>query len=200
MARETINGISVPVPNTGEPADFISDLRRIATDLPIPIAEGAEAAVAASIERLAPITSGEMSPGTANVTSAAVGTFYTHRIPYTTNDYVLVPAAFDPSWQTYNVDVWVVNHTTSTGNIVLQWEYRAVVEGMTATTPWSTKAAVTTAAPAQHTPKKIRLASAVAVNQANDTQHRVLRLGLASASDTLDADIGIWRVEITKAS
>lgn len=33
MARETINGISVPVPGTGEPADFVSDLRRIATDL-----------------------------------------------------------------------------------------------------------------------------------------------------------------------
>lgn len=34
MARETINGISVPVPGTGEPADFVGDLRRIATDLP----------------------------------------------------------------------------------------------------------------------------------------------------------------------
>lgn len=33
MARETINGISVPIPGTGEPADFVSDLRRIATDL-----------------------------------------------------------------------------------------------------------------------------------------------------------------------
>ena len=34
MARETINGISVPVPGTGEPADFQGDLRRFATDLP----------------------------------------------------------------------------------------------------------------------------------------------------------------------
>lgn len=33
MARETINGISVPIPGTGEPADFVGDLRRIATDL-----------------------------------------------------------------------------------------------------------------------------------------------------------------------
>ena len=34
MARETINGISVPIPGTGEPADFVGDLRQIATDLP----------------------------------------------------------------------------------------------------------------------------------------------------------------------
>lgn len=34
MARETINGISVPIPGTGEPADFQGDLRRFATDLP----------------------------------------------------------------------------------------------------------------------------------------------------------------------
>lgn len=33
MARETINGISVPIPGTGEPADFVGDLRQIATDL-----------------------------------------------------------------------------------------------------------------------------------------------------------------------
>lgn len=32
MARETINGISVPVPSTGEPPDFVADLRRIAQD------------------------------------------------------------------------------------------------------------------------------------------------------------------------
>lgn len=38
MARETINGISVPVPGTGEPADFVGDLRRIATDLPFQMA------------------------------------------------------------------------------------------------------------------------------------------------------------------
>lgn len=42
MARETINGISVPVPGTGEPADFQGDLRRFATDLPASI--GATAA------------------------------------------------------------------------------------------------------------------------------------------------------------
>jgi hypothetical protein len=40
MARETINGISVPIPGTGEPADFIGDLRRIATDLSASIASG----------------------------------------------------------------------------------------------------------------------------------------------------------------
>lgn len=39
MARETINGISVPIPGTGEPPDFVSDLRRIASDIPTTIAE-----------------------------------------------------------------------------------------------------------------------------------------------------------------
>lgn len=34
MARETINGLSVPIPDTGEPPDFVGDLRRIASDLP----------------------------------------------------------------------------------------------------------------------------------------------------------------------
>mgnify|MGYP000486457996 CR=1 FL=1 len=33
MAREDINGISVPIPDTGEPPDFVGDLRRIASDL-----------------------------------------------------------------------------------------------------------------------------------------------------------------------
>lgn len=33
MARELINGISVPVPGTGEPADFQGELRSFATDL-----------------------------------------------------------------------------------------------------------------------------------------------------------------------
>lgn len=42
MARETINGISVPVPGTGEPADFQGDLRRLATDLPASVGEMAE--------------------------------------------------------------------------------------------------------------------------------------------------------------
>jgi hypothetical protein len=33
MAREDINGISVPVPDSGEPPDFVGDLRQIAIDL-----------------------------------------------------------------------------------------------------------------------------------------------------------------------
>lgn len=49
MARETINGISVPVPGTGEPADFQGDLRRFATDLPASFAALREADITITV-------------------------------------------------------------------------------------------------------------------------------------------------------
>lgn len=62
MARETINGISVPIPGTGEPADFVGDLRQIATDL--------SASTASTIRQYAPI--GSIKPDSRRAFPAAI--------------------------------------------------------------------------------------------------------------------------------
>ncbi len=77
MARETINGISVPVPGTGEPADFVGDLRRIATDLSASIAAIKTAARVRDADLVMP------SPPTVTIeTSASLtgGTWYRPRV------------------------------------------------------------------------------------------------------------------------
>lgn len=59
MARELINGISVPIAGTGEPADFIGDLRSFATDL------------SASFETAVPVTRfGALGDGVTDDTAA----------------------------------------------------------------------------------------------------------------------------------
>lgn len=75
MARETINGLSMPVPGTGEPADFQGELRAIAQGLPDAYARGAYLAVGDGVADDAPRIQAALDRFPAGTVTLGAGTW-----------------------------------------------------------------------------------------------------------------------------